>query len=427
MEEHPIELIDYIRVIWRQKWIILATIVVAVATAWLLSEVPEPTYRATTSLLLMPSLASELDAKSLDTELPMAAYGGMATSTSVLETLHETIASMSSWSVDRLRTHMTVTVESLTEGQDVASLQAILLHLSITGPAPNELEPIAQAWIDAFRSVYGSIFEDRASRSYDYILENLQLTESDIAEVTSERIRLLAEHPTTLLEARRSSLNARLKSASAELQDIHLEAETLATYLLSSDWPSREIRSDIALLSNVSPYTLAGATILGLSADEFSALLTAREETLGRQIAALEEELSALQLEIDTAGADLSSLDRELSLLNSTASFLSSSLQDAKLALAETQDPIRVIDAPSVSQTPIAPKKVTNMAVAGILGLLLGTLFAFFIDYLQCVHHREHPGESRSRRDQKKSPPSDGREAPERGDASNPPPSDQLS
>jgi len=407
MEEHPIELIDYIRVIWRQKWVILATIAVAVVTAWLLSEVPDPTYRATTSLLLMPSLASELDSESLGTEMPVAAYGEMATSTSVLQALQENAELDLSWSLETLRARMTVTADALPNDGDVDSLRVVLLKLSITGPLPNNLEAIAQAWIDAFQSVYGSTFQDRASRSYDYILANLQQTNEDIARVTSERMRLLADHPITLLEARRSSLSSRLKSAMDELQTIAMESETLAGYTRSSEWPSREARTDLTLLADVSPYTMGGALVLGLTADEFSALLTARDETLQRQIATLTEELTALQLEIDTASADLSSLDQELGLLQSTSTFLSSKLQDARLALAETQDPIRVIDVPSVSRSPIAPKKATNMGVAGILGLLLGTVFAFFIDYLRRVHDREHPREARASAKAKQSTPGD--------------------
>lgn len=34
MHEHEAELIDYLRVLWRQKWVILITVAAAVAAAW---------------------------------------------------------------------------------------------------------------------------------------------------------------------------------------------------------------------------------------------------------------------------------------------------------------------------------------------------------------------------------------------------------
>ncbi len=384
------ELIDLVRLLWRQKWIIAATVVAAVITAWLVSAVPEPTYRAAADLLLMPSLASELNAEDLGAGLPSEIYERMATSTSVLQEVRDSLDESTSWTLERMRSGFLAVATSWEEEKGTAA-QVILLEFVITGPAPQaNLERMSQAWIDAFRSVYESVFEDRASRSYDYILENLQLTESEIARVTSERMRLLEDHPRGVLEAQLGSLSVRMERALSELQSVDLEFQSLSSYGGSSVWPpSGEFRSDVVVLSEVSPYTLTGAVILGLTNDEFSTLLAARRGVLESEITKLEEDLAFLQYEIDTVDAALSSLDQELTLLQETSGFLSSELQDTKLALAETQDPIRVINAPMVSRTPSVPKKRTNMAIAGILGLLFGTLLASFIDYLRRVRIRE--------------------------------------
>jgi len=42
-----------------------------------------------------------------------------------------------------------------------------------------------------------------------------------------------------------------------------------------------------------------------------------------------------------------------------------------------------------VSEQPISPRLTTNMAIAGFLGLMMGTLLAFFVDYLQRVRESE--------------------------------------
>jgi len=54
MHEHEAELIDYLRVLWRQKWVILITVAAAVAAAWGATRTIAPTYRTETSLLLLP-------------------------------------------------------------------------------------------------------------------------------------------------------------------------------------------------------------------------------------------------------------------------------------------------------------------------------------------------------------------------------------
>ena len=42
---------------------------------------------------------------------------------------------------------------------------------------------------------------------------------------------------------------------------------------------------------------------------------------------------------------------------------------------------VRVVQKPNISFNPVAPKKKLNIAVAGVLGLFLGILLAFFQEY----------------------------------------------
>ena len=60
----------------------------------------------------------------------------------------------------------------------------------------------------------------------------------------------------------------------------------------------------------------------------------------------------------------------------------------------QTPEPIRVIGEPLLPRSPIAPKKTTNIAIAGFLGLMMGTLLAFFVDYLARVRKQESDSDS---------------------------------
>ncbi len=408
MDERKIELIDLIRAVWRQKWIILVTLAVAIGVAWLLSEVPEPTYRARTSLLLLPPLASDLDAESIASSLPTDAYEELATSSSVLERIREQFDSSPVRLPTRLQSIMSVTAESYANQQSDSNARLVSLHLSITGANPDDLTAIAQSWIDAFSESYGSFVEDRTSQSYDYILDIYQSAEDDLAQADNERVQLLAGQPIELLKANRDDVRKRLAAAQEELQAVQLEADTASNYLATQDLRSRNGVSAVMLSSEISPYTVSGALLLGLSADQFTALLDARIATLTEQVNMLESEFQAKQAQIDEATAQLDEMDRTISQLTESVTFLSTRLRSAQLAQAEKPDLIRVIEEPIVSANPIAPRKTQNMAVAGILGLILGTLFAFFVDYLQRVRARERLAvEARdSKTDDEGSPPS---------------------
>ena len=99
------------------------------------------------------------------------------------------------------------------------------------------------------------------------------------------------------------------------------------------------------------------------------------------------------------AEAQLRELEREIALLESAYGKLMGQLQNARIALAETPNPIQIIDEPFVPEESIGSRKTSNVAIAGFLALMLGTLLAFFLDYLQRVREREKALQLESKED----------------------------
>ena len=87
--------------------------------------------------------------------------------------------------------------------------------------------------------------------------------------------------------------------------------------------------------------------------------------------------------------AQLHELELEIELLESAYITSMGQLQSARIARAETPNLIQIIDEPITPTQPIGRKRSSTVAIAGLLGLMLGTLLAFFLDYLQRVHERE--------------------------------------
>ncbi|MFC2078663.1 GNVR domain-containing protein [Candidatus Bipolaricaulota bacterium] len=389
MEERQIELIDFIRVCWRQKWIIIVTIVVAVVTAWLLSEVPVSTYRSTSSVLLMPSLASELDAVPTSNSLSPQGYEKLAISTSVLFRVLETADVPDQLSLKELLANLSVSGAQLGISTSESTPKPVLLRMALRGYDVEDLASITQAWIDAFTAEYEAMFEDSAARSHSYILENYHQTEADLRRAAQERVLFLSEHPVAIFKAELATLALQMNSLQLEIQAAELELNTLDAHPDLSGLQSQVNPSAFTPSDTISPYTLSGALLLGIPIEQLRTLLSARIGTLSTEVGALRADLLTKQATLDSAEAEVVELDRRLALLTETAAFLSSRLQAATLALAETPDPIRVIDEPVVVEHPVSTRKTTDMLVAGVIGLLLGTMLAFFADYLQRVRERE--------------------------------------
>jgi len=392
MDDREVELIDYLRALWRQKWVILVTVAAAVAAAWGASRAITPTYRTETSLLLLPPLSSQLDAEAVGSRLAPEAYEELAVSTSLLQIVMEKAGLPESESIEGLKDRFSVSVKRLSsEGE-------LLLSATVRGSDPDRLPDIAKAWTAAFADTYGELFQDRNARSYDYISENYAETEAELDALIEERTAYLDDHPLVVLKADAEALETTLTSNSTEILNAKQELETAKTYLAAREGSRASQLPTYVLTSDVDPTTLAGALAYGLSASEYEALAEARIKDLEQTTVAITEELAAKQREINAAEATLAELDRKIGLLEQASASLAAKLQDAKIALAETPEPIRVIDEPLVPRSPIAPRKTTNIAVAGFLGLMVGTLLAFFVDYLARVHEQEgtlQPAEGR--------------------------------
>ena len=185
MDRREAEFIDYLRVIWRQKWIIIATFATAVIAAWLAAQAIGPTYQTEASLLLLPSLASEIDAESAGSVLLPNAYKAFATSTEIVRSIVRDAKLGEETSLDALQRRLSVTLDPLiVTGDRYARVEdQVVLTFSVTWSDPHQAADIVSAWIEAFREGFGEVFLERAARSAEYFQHNLTQAETELTEV----------------------------------------------------------------------------------------------------------------------------------------------------------------------------------------------------------------------------------------------------
>jgi uncharacterized protein involved in exopolysaccharide biosynthesis len=219
--------------------------------------------------------------------------------------------------------------------------------------------------------------------------DNYAETQAELEALIEERTAFLSDHPLSILRAEASALEANLSSTQREVLKTEQELESVEAYLAARERNRTPELPTYVLTSDVDPYTLLGAIVFGLSASDYRDLIEDRIDDLERHAATISEELLAKQQETESLEATVRELDRRIALAEQAQATLAIKLQDAKIALAETPEPIRVIDEPLVPRSSIAPKKTSNIAIAGFLGLIVGTLLAFFVDYLARVRKQE--------------------------------------
>jgi len=387
MDDYEVELIDYLRVLWRQKWIILVTFIAAVLAAYFASTMLPLTYQVKTSLLLLPPLASELNAAPVGSTLGGEAYRELAVSTAVLQSALDSAEISSNMDVWDLRKHLNVSAQQLSAGEAAGS--QIILKAAFSGSDPELLVRLAKEWTAAFSAKFGDLFQDRTTRSYDYISENYTETEGRLEELINQRLEFLGEHPLETWKAELDALRSQYTATILSIGQAEQESASASAFLEARTEGTIRTLPTYVLTSDVTLDTLSGALALGLSADEFTQMTEARIAGLKQSAETLATELSTKKQKIASAEAALSELDRQISLLKNSLTELNGKLLNARIATAETPDPIRVIDEPLAPKAPIAPNKKMNIAVAGILGLMVGVLLAFFYD---CITRAQAAG-----------------------------------
>ena len=115
---------------------------------------------------------------------------------------------------------------------------------------------------------------------------------------------------------------------------------------------------------------------------EIDALSKEIEET-ALAVSSLESELAALRAEYLEKWKEQERLEREISNLESTLKTLEDSYLELQMVSAlDPEEASFTVVAPAFPpEKPVQPRKMLNMAVAGVLGLMIGVFLAFFLHY----------------------------------------------
>jgi capsular polysaccharide biosynthesis protein len=381
MEDHETELIDYLRVLWRQKWVIAATLITAVVVAWAALRAISPTYQSEASLVLLPSLASELGAETSASALQPEVYDRFAKSTQIVDAIIRMTELPASTPVADLRDRLTVSLDPLLYTADrYASVgDQVLLTFSATAPDPQQAVSIVSVWIAAFESEFREVFLDRTARSLEYFQDNLNQTEAELDGVIEQRIALLSENPLDIMRQEVAVLLNRYSSDVARLHAARNELEILRSRLVALEVELSQRQSSLVLLRTLDPEALVTALASNLSSRDYQILAETQMEeevlnttffaldemiaTKRANVAALESELTYLEGSVASVQSELAvkqpevlmteaaveELDAQVALLRAARTKLAANVQDARIALAETDSCHRQASCPPIS------------------------------------------------------------------------------
>lgn len=376
MEEYEVDLRDYLRVIWRKKWLILGVFLVAIGAALLVSFRMPSQYEAT-ALVRLNSLPQidrvRLQAPSFHEVMIILKVRGLLKE--ALKELESGLPGPEGSSPRGLSLKAEIPEKDLLKelgllGAQGAQFEPKVIELKLKGPLePHLLEVILEACLHSLGETLRGDLSADAKEEIARLSTEMEVLQGQREELLEELDREAAEYKETL-EKQRDELRQELAQIEQAKEKLGLQAGE------------------------------QNATLEGIILRERFIALNARLQQVERELADLE--LRGYK-KFPELYAQIQALDRELRELQATVELTQRLLNPGP---GSGWEPFEVLGQPAAPPGPIGPNRRMNVAVAGVLGLFVGVLLAFFVHYMEGERvEREavdHPAEGRSTKEMEK-------------------------
>ena len=338
-----------------------------------------------------------------------------------------------------------ITLEDITklvrESLTVNSLKNTnIIEINSENLNPKLASIIADSTASVFVEESRSINRSRASEAKRFIEEQLIEKETELKKVEEEKLEykrqeniLYLDEETKInieqlanFQSQEIEVNNQIVENKAELAEVHRQLEKQAETYISSETITtnpavRELQSQLTNLEIQLPTLLEKYSkgspqvseaeikireiknkISEKVAEIVGSKVSARNpiyQTILAQVVTLETTLISLGTKKESLASSvkeyesrlerlpdkelyLARLERAIKVSESTYIILLEKYQEARINEAMELGDIRIIDEARIPKNPIKPNKKLNLAIGGILGLMLGVMLTFFMEYM---------------------------------------------
>jgi len=327
-KEEEISLQGYIRILLKRKWTVFTIVITALLVALIANSLMSPVYKATTTILISQSGAQQ------------AIFGG-------------------------------VEGYSIFGGADEIETQIEILKSYSIAQGVAEILPA-----DIFEKAQAENFEKK-KESLGWLMNILDRLFSKIKDVAAS-IRGVNKNKNNNIEVK-SNLKNNIKQIRNSITVNSVKNTNMIVVSCENNNP--ELVAEIA--NTVAAVFVYKSLIINRSkASEVKKFI---EEQLLEKEKELTEEEEKLQYErslekLPDQELRLARLERSIEVSENIYLILLEKYQEARINEVMEFKDIRIIDKALAPDQPIKPRKMLNLAIGGILGLMLGVMLAFFME-----------------------------------------------
>jgi succinoglycan biosynthesis transport protein ExoP len=401
--EEEIDLRAYIEVLLRYWMWIVGLAVAAAVVAFVVTSLMPRTYEASSVVFVtQPRYQIQFDPR-FDTQEGVPAYKAfptLATSDSILQSVVEnyvpsTESGIDEWNLSTLQGM----VEATSEGDPS------LVVLKVRSQSAKDAAAIANLWADTLikqgNELYGqgegdvAFFEAQVQQAQE-VLDGaetalIEFQAQNQASIVSAQLNSLLQAQSDYLADQRAvtyiiqdiqGLHAQLAEQS-ESQTVSL-ADNLTALLLQIKAFNAQAATPVQLqVDGSAGFSEKSPAEQRAFLDSLISTLQAKSTEIDAKLAQLEPQILALQRDLQAINVESDQLTRTRDLARETYVTLTRKLEEARITAQETNGMLQAGSYASEPEKPAGPLRLLSMAVAGMLGLMIGVFGAFFVEFWQ--------------------------------------------
>ena len=316
-EYEEIDLMDYVKVILKRKWLILAVFFGAAIVAGVFS-------------FLMPKVYK------IDTSLEVGQIAGEAVEVpgQVVEKIKSDVYGIF------VREKLQIPEEKYPKIKIENPKDTNLITLVIESAKPPESKNI----LEAINNLILAEHQEKIKTKKELIGQDIKTTEDKIKLAESD-----------------------IEKTKNKIEPINEDIKRIENKIANAEEEKENLEAKVDALQKVLPYQQDPGT-------QF-ALFDTKEKLANKK-----QEIENLYLTINSLKRSKEDLDVQINSIKTSIESLNAQINALKVSLDEIK-PTQVIKSPTVSEKPVKPNKKLNIIIAGILGLFVGVFLAFFQEW----------------------------------------------
>ena len=382
-----VNLLDYCRVIWKRRWLIVGLFAASVLTAMVVSLLMPKIYESTASLL--PSLDTK-DGAGLGALLAASGAGGAVQSLGI--SLPGTPATPTDLFVAMLKSRimadevirklnlrdlyeaktMQDTRKALEGDTKITVTKEKVIKITVEAKSPQLASDIANFYVANLDHLNQTLNVSKAGQNRAFIERRLGETQVNLVKAEEALKDFQTQNKTVAVEAQSKAMIEAAAMIQGQITAQEVQLQVMSSYLSPDNPELSRVRSSI---------------------EELKKQLYLLESGKGGKGMLPGDRLHPAMVTVPKLALDYGRLLRELKVQETLYALLTSQLEQAKLAEARDTPTVQVLDQAIPAERKSKPRILLNTIIAGVLALFVGIFLAFFLEYLDRMRTSHPPAQ----------------------------------